>query len=191
MTFTLFNFIDFVGMLINVFFTIYIARLKTWSWPVGIVGALLSMVLYIYLDMASVVFLQIVYVFLYAYGWFAWRTDNPEINKQVTRLKANQIVFYIILTIILCCTFYIFNFTTNSWMPFFSAITTGITFTALILVVNKHLENWFLWCLVNVMFFVLNIMGEAYFHALQSVIFFFTTVYGFYFWQKSQNQQSS
>ena len=99
----LLNFLDYSALIINVLYTIYLARLKSWSWLLGIVGALLLLVLFIIKGTYSLVLLQFVYVIFFSYGWYTWSNhQSNNFQKDVKWMKTADYIRYSIYLVVLC-----------------------------------------------------------------------------------------
>lgn len=182
----LFETLDYSALIINVLYTIYLARLKVWSWSLGIVGAILLLFLFAMKGTYSLVLLQFVYVIFFSYGWYKWYTQgiNGE-HKTVKWMKRSDYFRYIVYLVILCIFSIVFNYITSSAAIFSTGILTGITFTAIIMTIEKFMENWIVWIISDLYFVVVMYQQELYGQVLQNFIFFITAVYGFYYWYKN------
>ncbi|AIT09767.1 nicotinamide ribonucleoside (NR) uptake permease (PnuC) family protein [Candidatus Francisella endociliophora] len=181
-----FEFLDFTALIINVLYTIYLARLKVWSWSLGIVGALLLLVLFAMKGTYSLVLLQAVYVVFFSYGWRKWYTQGIDGDHKVVRwMNLNDYLRYFVYLVILCIFCLFFNFFTGSEDILSTGILTGITFTAIIMTIEKFMENWIVWIISDLYFVVVMYQQHLYGQVIQNFIFFITAVYGFYFWDKN------
>ncbi|QWU99473.1 nicotinamide riboside transporter PnuC [Francisella salimarina] len=182
----LFETLDYSALIINVLYTIYLARLKVWSWSLGIVGAILLLFLFAMKGTYSLVLLQFVYVIFFSYGWYKWYTQGIDgEHKTVKWMKRADYFRYIVYLVILCIFSIIFNYITSSADIFSTGILTGITFTAIIMTIEKFMENWIVWIISDLYFVVVMYQQELYGQVLQNFIFFITAVYGFYYWYKN------
>ncbi len=179
------EYLDYSALIINVLYTIYLARLKVWSWSLGIIGAVLLLVLFAMKEMSSLVLLQIVYVMFFSYGWYSWVKNgvSNEHNK-VRWMKPKNYVLYIIYTVVLCVAAILFNKYTGASDIYGSGILTGITLVAVIMTIQEFLENWIVWIISDLYFMVIMYQQDLYGQVIQNFIFFLTAVYGFYYWYK-------
>ena len=179
----LFEILDFSALIINVLYTIYLARLKVWSWSLGIVGAVLLLFLFAMKGTYSLVLLQIVYVIFFSYGWYKWHTQGVDgEHKTVKWMKFADYLRYLVYVIVLCIFSIGFNYITASTDIISTGILTGITFTAIIMTIEKFMENWIVWIISDLYFVVVMSQQQLYGQVLQNSIFFITAVYGFYYW---------
>ncbi|NDT69218.1 nicotinamide mononucleotide transporter, partial [Francisella tularensis subsp. holarctica] len=171
------------ALVINVLYTIYLARLKVWSWSLGIVGAILLLFLFAIKGTYSLVLLQFVYVIFFSYGWYKWHTQGVDgEHKTVKWMKFADYLRYLIYVVVLCVFSIGFNYITASADIISTGILTGITFTAIIMTIEKFMENWIVWIISDLYFVVVMYQQQLYGQVLQNFIFFITAVYGFYYW---------
>ncbi|KEI35038.1 ribosyl nicotinamide transporter, PnuC-like protein [Francisella sp. W12-1067] len=179
----LLNFLDYFALVVNVLYTVYLARLKVWSWSLGIVGAIALLILFALKGIYSLVLLQTVYVGFFSFGWYKWSKQGVEGGKQAIRwMGVADYLHYSFYTIALCLLCLGFNCLTNSSDIVSTGILTGITFTAIIMTIQKFMENWIVWIISDLYFVVVMYQQELYGQVIQNFIFFLTAVYGFYYW---------
>ena len=179
----LLNFLDYSALIINVLYTVYLARLKIWSWSLGIVGAILLLVLFAIKGINSLVLLQCVYVIFFSYGWYRWHSQGVDGEHKVVKwLNLKDYFRYFIYVIVLCGLAIGFNYLTDSKDVLSTGILTGITFTAVIMTIEKFMENWIVWIVSDLYFVVVMYQQGLYGQVIQNFIFFLTAVYGFYYW---------
>ncbi|MGQ4004612.1 nicotinamide riboside transporter PnuC [Francisellaceae bacterium CB52] len=178
----LLSFLDYSALIINVLYTIYLARLKVWSWSLGIVGAILLLVLFAIKGTYSLVLLQCVYVVFFCYGWYCWHTQGAGGEKTIKWMKLKDYCRYFVYVIILCTLSIGFNYLTDSKDILSTGILTGITFTAVIMTIEKFMENWIVWIISDLYFVIVMYQQGLHGQVIQNFIFFLTAVYGFYYW---------
>ena len=182
----LLNCLDYSALIINVLYTIYLARLKVWSWSLGIAGAIILLVLFAIKGTYSLVLLQMVYVVFFSYGWYQWTNkENSHDTNSVKWMKAADYVRYSIYLILLCVFCLLFNYATGSESIVSVGILTGITLTAVIMTIEKFMENWIVWIVSDLYFVVVMYQESLYGQVIQNFVFFLTAIYGFYFWYKN------
>jgi nicotinamide mononucleotide transporter len=179
----LLSFLDYSALIINVLYTIYLARLKVWSWSLGIVGAMLLLVLFAIKGTYSLVLLQGVFVVFFSYGWYKWHTQGVDgEHKTIKWMCRRDYLRYLVYIVILCGLSICFNYVTDSKDILSTGILTGITFTAVIMTIEKFMENWIVWIVSDLYFVVVMYQQDLHGQVIQNFIFFLTAVYGFYYW---------
>ncbi|WP_119727434.1 nicotinamide riboside transporter PnuC [Thermomonospora amylolytica] len=162
-----------------------VVRQSIWNWPIGIANvALLGLVFLdggLYADAA----LQIVYIVLQAYGWWAWLYGGRDRTRLVvTRtsraewagLAAAGLAATALMTWILAAH-------TDSTVPFWDALTTAISLTATYGQCRKRLESWYLWITVDLIYIPLYAYKELYLTSVLYVVFLSLCVLGLVAWR--------
>jgi len=178
-------YLDLFGMLFNVLFTFFLARLKIYSWFVGIMGALFTFVLYLHLELYSAVFLQVIFIIFYISGFIKWSRGLVHKKYPIKQINLQKVLYFLFIFLFLSITLILINTISHSNSIIFSGILTAMTITALIMTIYSYLENWLLWILADVLWLIINLQNGLIFHALASAIFCITAIYGFYYWCKN------
>lgn len=177
------NFLDYSAFIINVLYTIYLARLKIWSWSLGIAGAILLLVLFMLKGIYSLVLLQCVFIIFFSYGWHKWHIQGSnKKSKTIKWMSLKDYIRYSLYIIVFCGLSIAFNYFTKSQDILSTGILTGITLTAVTMTIEKFMENWLIWIISDLYFVVVMYQQGLYGQVLQNLIFFLTAVYGFYYW---------
>jgi nicotinamide mononucleotide transporter len=129
-------------------------RQNPWCWPLGIVSvALYSFVFWrekLYADAG----LQVVYVAVCAYGWWAWLRGGPgagvlRVSRTPRRASVLLFVAGAVLAAVLGLTL---KRATDASLPFWDAGTTAFSLVAQWMQARKWLENWLVWIVVDVVY---------------------------------------
>jgi len=129
-------------------------RLKTSTWPVGIANSLFFLVLFWSADLYANAGLQVLYVVLGAWGWWAWVRGGPRrLPVRVSRTAGSEWLWILfgsaVLTIGLTR---LLGEAGNSTVPFWDALTTVISIVATLGQCLKRVESWYLWLLVDAIY---------------------------------------
>ena len=129
-------------------------RQNPWCWPLGIDNVGLFAVLFwrerLYADAG----LQLVYVAVCAYGWWAWVRGGPgagplRVSRVPRRASLALLVGGVLLAAALGLTL---KRATDAALPFWDAGTTAFSLVAQWMQARKWLENWVLWLVVDVVY---------------------------------------
>jgi nicotinamide mononucleotide transporter PnuC len=181
--------LDYSALIINVLYTIYLARLKVWSWLLGIIGSVILLILFYMKGIHSLVLLQVVYVIFFSYGWYNWTTNGVSKDRnKVCWMKTKNYVLYAIYLVIACVLCIAFNKYTGSEDIYGSGILTGITLVAVVMTIQEFLDNWIVWIISDIYFMVIMYQQDLYGQVIQNFIFLLTAIYGFYYWHKNSSK---
>ncbi|MBN3943236.1 nicotinamide riboside transporter PnuC [Nostoc sp. NMS9] len=191
------SYVEFLGTIFSLWSVWLISQRKILTWPVGIVGVLLYMVLFYQIRLYSDMLEQIYYLVISVYGWWRWITPERDTGKvlQVRYSPSSKIVLIAAITIAV-------SFATGALMsqihhllpaiflekasfPYLDALTTIMSFTAMWLMVQKRIESWYYWIIVDVIGIWLYYVKEVKFIAFLYVIFLFIAINGSISWLKT------
>jgi nicotinamide mononucleotide transporter PnuC len=163
-----------------------VVRQNIWNWPVGIANVILLGLVFLdgglYADSA----LQVVYVVLQGYGWWAWLFGGPDRSRLVVRrtaglewaglvgagAAATGVMYWVLIT------------WTDSTVPFWDALTTAISLMATYGQCRKLLESWWLWITADLVYIPLYSYKGLYLTAGLYVIFLALCVAGLLAWRR-------
>ncbi|GAB3679779.1 nicotinamide riboside transporter PnuC [Actinocorallia lasiicapitis] len=141
-----------------------VARQHLWNWPIGILSVLMYLLVLSDYGLYADAGLQIVYLALNAYGWWAWLhggvNRTPEVVRRTTRaewaglavgLVAGTAAIHTILTT-----------WTDSAVPFWDALTTSLSLAATYGQCRKLVESWWLWILADLIYIPLFAHKQLY-----------------------------
>lgn len=164
-----------------------VARQNVWNWPIGIANNITFLILFwaagIYADAG----LQIVYMALALYGWWAWLrggADHGTLTVTCTTrdqwlvLGAVGVAATAGLTILL-------DTVTDSTVPLPDAITTVLSLLATWGQARKKLESWWLWIAADVIYVPLYAYKDLWLTAVLYVGFLALCVFGLRNWRAS------
>ena len=129
-------------------------RQNPWCWPLGIVNVALFAWLFwrerLYADAG----LQVVYVAVCVYGWWAWVRGGPgEGPLRVSRVPRQTSLLLLTTGALLAVALGLgLKRATDAALPFWDAGTTAFSLVAQWMQARKWLENWILWILVDVVY---------------------------------------
>ena len=131
-----------------------VARVHLWNWPVGIANNVFFLLLFLAAGLYADSGLQVVYIVLSAYGWWAWlhggsgRTDLPVTRttpRQWAALAAAGVAGTGVLAAVL-------ETWTDSRVPWADAATTAVSLLATWGQARKKVESWWLWIAADVVY---------------------------------------
>ena len=185
---------EIVAVLASLTYVILATREHRGCWPAAMLGSTIYVIVFfqyqLYMDSA----LNIFYVVMAIYGWLMWKNSQTEIDfvaaasKEKTNIKKwrgikhiNAIAIIILLSAF--SGFYLDNYT-NAAYPYLDSLTTWSSFLATWMVVNKILETWLYWIVIDAASIYLYINKELYFTALLFGLYVIIATYGYLHWKK-------
>ncbi len=193
------SYIELLGTVFYLWSAWLISQRKILTWPVGIVSVLLYMALFYQIRLYSDMLEQIYYLVVSVYGWWRWSIPNSGKVLQIRYSPPRKIVLIAAITIAI-------SFATGALMsqihlllpaiflekasfPYLDALTTIMSFTAMWLMVQKRIESWYYWIIVDVIGIGLYYVKEVKFIAFLYVILLFIAINGSISWLKTAKIQ--
>ncbi|WP_392477791.1 nicotinamide riboside transporter PnuC [Nostoc sp. C110] len=193
------SYIELLGTVFYLWSAWLISQRKILTWPVGIVSVLLYMALFYQIRLYSDFLEQIYYLVVSVYGWWRWSTPDYGKVLLIRYSPPRKIVLIAAITVAI-------SFVTGAFMsqihlllpaiflekasfPYLDALTTIMSFTAMWLMVQKRIESWYYWIIVDVIGIWLYYVKEVKFIAFLYVILLFIAINGSISWLKTAKIQ--
>lgn len=209
--FTIFNYpmsyVEFFGTLLNIACVWLLTKKNIISWPVGILAVILFGALFYQLNLYADLFEQAYYLVTGFLGWFAWaktrkKQANDEQDKNDIVVRTNTVVqnitwgvgitAFTVLGAWAMARIHLWLpslFPEPASLPLLDVFTTVLSFAAQAMLIQKRLENWMLWIVVDIIGIGLYWHKQVPFVALLYVIFLGLATQGFVTWYKTYQKQ--
>ena len=173
--------LGFATGLVNVWLLV---RQHILNWPLGILNVLLLMLVFWTAGLYADATLQIVYVLLGFYGWWAWRYGGAQHSALVVRTTSRLEWTWLLLAgILLTAGLWVFLATlTGSTVPLADALTTALSLLATYGQTRKLVENWWLWITADLIYIPLYGYKGLWLTAILYVAFLGLCVLGLRAW---------
>jgi len=178
---------EVAGVVFGVLGVYLTVRENVWCWPVGIANVSLFIVVFyrsrLYADMG----LQVGYVVLCAYGWWAWLhggdrsaalpvARTPRGALRALTLLGALVAFGLGLAL---------KSTTRAALPFLDSGLTSASLVAQYMTTRKWLENWAVWIAADAIYVGMYVYKQLYLTALLYAVFLGLAVLGWRSWKRS------
>ncbi|QHT68282.1 nicotinamide mononucleotide transporter [Rhodocytophaga rosea] len=187
------NWLEVSGVITG-FICVYLnARENIWGWPMGIISCFLYIFIMYQAQFYADMWLQVVYVFLNAYGWYEWLYGGA--NKQaltVSHILPKEILILLPAGILLIGgAYYYFDTQTDAVQPFWDSFNTAFSLVAIYLQAKKRLESWLVWITVDIIYIPLFYFRGLYPTAGLYLAYLVLAAVGYLLWRKSMLKQVS
>jgi nicotinamide mononucleotide transporter len=194
------SYIELVGTVLYLWSVWLIARRNILTWPIGIASVILYMILFFQIRLYADTLEQGYYLIASVYGWWHWskpvrqeNASNSPVDVQYSSWKNITIALVItaVLSVVLSAVMSQIHlilpslFPEPASYPFLDSLTTIMSFTAMWLMVRKHIESWFYWIVVDVIGIGLYFAKDVKFISLLYVILLILAVQGLWSWHKA------
>ena len=164
------------------------------TWWTGIIGCVLFGVLFYQTKLYAEVLLQLFFVAASGYGWWQWLYGEQGHEKVISRAGLKNIFVLFPLGLLVAGMYgLLLHLFTDAFAPF---LDSGILVFSVIgqwLLIQRRLECWTFWLLVNTVAIPLYINRELYLTAFLYGVYWINAVVAFRYWRGliSQNQKTS
>jgi nicotinamide mononucleotide transporter len=155
--------------------------------------AFISSFIYVYISYISKLyidsFLQLFYVVMAIYGWISWQfkaksAENDTSFVVVVWPKSYHFLNFLISCPLACLIGYLFSNYTEQANPYTDAFVTVFSLVATYMVVQKVLENWIYWVIIDAGCVYLFASRSLYMTAVLYAIFCLLAINGYWVWHK-------
>lgn len=178
---------EVTGVVFGVLGVSLTVRENVWCWPVGIANVSLFIVVFyrsrLYADMG----LQVVYVVLCAYGWWAWlHGGDRSAALPVARTPRGALGALTLLGALVAFGLGLaLKSATRAALPFLDSGLTSASLVAQYMTTRKWLENWAVWIAADAIYVGMYVYKQLYLTALLYAVFLGLAVLGWRSWKRS------
>lgn len=157
------------------------------NWPLGILNVLLLMLVFWSAGLYADSGLQIVYVALGLYGWWAWLYGGARHTRlMVRRTTRAEWLGLTVVGVLLTGGLWLFlDRLTGSTVPLADALTTALSLLATYGQTRKLVENWWLWITADLIYIPLYGYKDLWLTAILYVAFLILCVLGVRAWGRA------
>ncbi len=193
------SYLEFFGTLSGAIAVWLSARGDIWSWPIGIINVSLFFFLFFQVQLYPDMFLQVFFFVTNLIGWWRWarprRGEEDKKNElRVSFMPRRQWVVFLIIGLAGTLIFGSLASRLNDWLPhifnkpsafpFPDSFVTVMSIAATYLMVQKKVECWALWILVDAVAMGLYFVKDIRFVGIEYLAFCFIAAFGLWGWRK-------
>jgi nicotinamide mononucleotide transporter len=177
--------LGFVTGLVNVGLLV---RRNILNWPVGILNVLLLMLVFWSAGLYADAGLQLVYVVLGCYGWWAWLHGGAHRTPLVVRgtTRAEWLALGAAGVLLTAGMWLFLDHLTGSTVPLADAVTTALSLLATYGQTRKLVESWWLWIAADLIYIPLYAYKDLWLTAILYVVFLLLCVVGLRAWRSAR-----
>ncbi len=184
--------IEFFALVFGIIAVYFNTKEIVWGWPTGIVGVVLSGIVFYDARLYADLSLHVIYFVLGFYGWYEWLYGGK--NKSELAVSTLSYTSIFLLSIIgvagTLLIGYFFDQYTDADLAYWDAFTTSFSLVGQYMLARKKIENWILWLVVDLVASGIYLYKGLYMLALLYFLYLGLATYGYLNWKKSlyQNQ---
>lgn len=191
------SYLEFFGTIAGFIAVGLSARAHIWNWPIGIVNVVLFFFLFYQVQLYPDMFLQAFFLVTNIIGWWRWAHPSPgeEDRKKELRVSFMGLSHFLILFGAGVMGTWAFGsfaenlhellpalFSKPSAFPYLDSFVTVMSITTTFFVIQKKIESWIVWIIVDAIAAYMYYVKEIKFVSLQYFIFCFIAAFGLWHW---------
>lgn len=193
------SYIEFFGTMTGAVAVWLSAKANIWSWPIGIINVILFFFLFYQVQLYPDMFLQVFFFVTNVIGWWRWTHPDESEEDKKQELRVSYMPKRLISIFLVTGAIGVFIlgmlaknlhelfpvvFSKPSAFPYADSFVTVMSIIATYLMVQKKVECWGVWFLVNAVACSLYFIKGIMLVGIEYVAFCFITAFGLLNWIK-------
>jgi nicotinamide mononucleotide transporter len=193
------SYLEFFGTVAGAVAVWLSAKGNIWSWPIGLINVTLFFFLFYQVQLYPDMFLQVFFFITNLMGWWRWThpakvEEDRKHELKVSYMSRKWLVVFLVIGIVGTFVFGLLAknlheifpslFGKPSAFPFADSFVTVMSIVATYLMVQKKVECWAVWILVDAVACSLYFMKEIKLVGVEYVAFCFIAAFGLWNWIK-------
>jgi len=194
---------EIAGTVCNLISVYLASRNNIWNWIIGIVGSALFLVVFFNVQLYADVFNQLFFIITGVFGLIMWLRNRVKVDDYnsapITKLTRLGICCYSLVTLMLLAWLYWVTTHLHTWYPALyklpaaypatDSLIVALSWSAMLLMMQKKLECWFLWITIDVIAVPLYFAKGIFLIAGLYLLFFALAIQGFVNWRRRVKEE--
>ena len=189
--------LELLGTLVGIIYLWLEYRASIYLWIAGIIMPAIYIIIYYKAGLYADFGINIYYLLIALYGWIMWKRGTHSssekreerelpISHTPKRAWRNIIFTYIVAQLFIT---WILKEYTDSTVPIADSFTTALSIVGMWMLARKYLEQWWVWCIVDVASSALYIYKELYFTSALYAVYAIIAIFGYSKWKKMMQHE--
>ncbi len=185
-------FLEIIGVITGIIYLWLEYKASIHLWIAGIIMPAIYLFVYYDAGLYADFGINIYYLVIALYGWVAWKTGFTLLGgkkpKKELRIRhtprytwAKIAVAYVVAQLLIA--FVLIRYTDSS-VPWSDSFTTALSIVGMWMLARKYIEQWWVWCVVDVACSALYIYKGLYFTAILYAVYAIIAIFGYFKWKK-------
>ncbi|TWB38526.1 nicotinamide riboside transporter PnuC [Nitrospirillum pindoramense] len=177
--------LEIVAVIVSALAVWTTTRRSLWCWPLGLASVALYGVVFLEAKLYSDMLLQAVFGAFLVYGWVCWRRGVRDEGQVVVRpLSTRNAILALAAGAVASAAWGLAMARwTDASLPYLDATLAGFSLVAQYWTARKHIENWWLWIAVDVVYVALYLVKDLYLTAGLYAAFIVLAILGLRSWR--------
>ena len=160
------------------------------TWWTGIVGCSLFALLFFQSQLFADVVLQLFFVVSSIWGWRQWRKGNHGASLPIAPADFRQLAWTVPAGVAATAAYgALLHYFTSAYAPFIDSAVLVFSIIAQLLLMQRRIENWPFWLLVNSIAVPLYASRELYLTAGLYACYWVNAIVSWYWWRRLAREQ--
>lgn len=191
--------IEILGVITGIIYLWLEYRASIYLWIAGIVMPAIYIFIYYDAGLYADFGINIYYLVIALYGWLAWKTGftifgskgpAKELRISHTPRHAWMKILLAYATAQIFITWLLISYT-DSTVPYADSFTTALSIVGMWMLARKYIEQWWVWCVVDVASSALYIYKGLYLTAILYAVYAIIAIFGYLKWKELMNDEQS
>lgn len=189
--------LELLGTAVGIIYLWLEYRASIYLWIAGIIMPAIYIFIYYKAGLYADFGINIYYLLIAIYGWIAWKTGFTlsNRNRKSSELPISRTPGHIwpriaaaYITAQLFITWILIEYT-DSTVPIADSFTTALSIVGMWMLARKYVEQWWVWCVVDVASAALYVYKELYFTAALYAVYAIIAIFGYRKWKKMMQDE--
>jgi nicotinamide mononucleotide transporter len=184
---------EWVAVLFAFAYLVLAIRQNAWCWACSIVSSAIFLVLFARGGLVMQAWLQVFYVAMALYGWWAWRRvgegAQPVLAVSRWPLRRHLLAMVVIAVVSVVNGHWVAGAGGTGAVPYVDALTAWVSVFATWLVARKVLENWLYWIVIDLVAAGLYATQGLHATAVLFVVYSIVAVRGYQQWRADYRRE--
>lgn len=185
-------FLEILGVITGVIYLWLEYRASIYLWIAGIIMPAIYLFVYYDAGLYADFGINIYYLLIALYGWVAWKTGFTVFGKKEPKRELRishaprtaciktSVAFVAAMLLI---AYALINYT-DSTVPWSDSFTTALSIVGMWMLARKYIEQWWVWCVVDVASSALYVYKGLHFTAILYAVYAIIAIFGYFKWKK-------
>ena len=189
--------LEILGVITGVIYLWLEYKASIYLWIVGIIMPAIYLFVYYNAGLYADFGINIYYLAIALYGWIAWKTGftlfGEKKAKEELRIShtprtawTKAVVTFVAALLLIA---YVLTNHTDSTVPWSDSFTTALSIVGMWMLARKYIEQWFVWCIVDIACSALYIYKGLYFTAVLYAVYAIIAIFGYFKWKKMMQDE--
>ena len=190
-------YIEILGTAVGLIYLWLEYKASIYLWIAGIIMPAIYLFVYYNAGLYADFGINIYYLVIAVYGLIAWKTGfsitgkrNEKKELPISRIPAKAIITAVLAYAVaqFAIAWLLINHT-DSTVPVADSFTTALSIVGMWMLARKYIEQWWVWCIVDVASGALYIYKELYFTAILYLFYAIIAIFGYFKWKKMMQDE--